>query len=101
MVEADPFVSATLYVLPSTVNTTVPAGVIVVPVAPVTVAVSVIVCPYTRDAGEKAPSVVVEEGAPAGPVSVSSTDDGALSAALDKLPLNTTVSVVLEYVAGV
>jgi hypothetical protein len=94
---ATPLTTVALIVELSTVKTTVPAGVID---GPETVALAVTVCPYTGDAGEKAPSTTVAVGAEAGAVSTSCTDDGVDKAALTKLPLKVAVSVVVRNVVG-
>jgi hypothetical protein len=97
-VVATPLTTLTLIVLLSTVKTTVPAG---VTDGPETVALIATDCPYTGDAGEKAPSVIVAVGGTVGPVSTSCTADGVESAAFVRLPLNVAVSVGLAKVVGV
>ena len=95
---AAPLTSVALYVVVSTVKTTVPAG---VTDEPVTVALSVTGWPNTGDAGEKVPRLIVEAGGVAGPVRVSCTEEGLDNDAFAKLPLNVTASVVVTKVVGV
>jgi hypothetical protein len=98
VVVATPFTKLTEVVVVSTVNTTVPVGVIP---APETVALTVTDWPTIGAAGTNGPSTVVDGGATDGPAINNCTDAGVESDAFVRLPLNVAVSVGPEKVVGV
>ena len=98
MVVATPLIRLTDCVVVSTVNTTVPVGVIP---APETVALTVTDWPTIGAAGINGPSTIVDAGATDGPAINNCTDAGVESDAFVRLPLNVAVSIGPENVVGV
>lgn len=85
-------------IVASTVNTTVPVGVIP---APETVALIVTDWPTIGAAGTNGPSTIADAGATDGPAINNCTDAGFESNAFVRLPLNVAVSIGPENVVGV